>query len=118
MADSTQLTADEIEQYREEFEDDTEALNALDIIDNCGGNLDEAFILISMEETGTEPDKGLNLDQLAQRCRPVICADLSRTTVDIASILTGLFGTVGVAVAVLLYILNKYGLENYCKNAD
>ena len=118
MTDSTQLTAEEIKQYREQFKDYPDALNALDIIDECDGDLEDALILISMEETGIEPNKGLRLDQLAARCRPIICADLSRTILEIFNILTGLFGTVGVAVAVLVYILNKYGLENYCENAE
>ncbi len=118
MTDSTQLTSDEIQQYREQFKDYPDALKALDLIDDCDGDLEDALILISMEETGTEPDRGLKLDQLAQRCRPIVCADLSRTILEIFNILTGLFGTVGVAVAVLLYILNKYGLENYCGNSE
>jgi hypothetical protein len=87
-----------------------------DLIAECDGNLDDALILIYMEETGAEPDRGLDLDQLAERCRPVVCADLARTILDILNILTGLFGTIGVALAVLLYILNKYGLEDYCQN--
>ena len=118
MTDATQLTPEEIQQYREKLKDNSEALKALDMIDECDGNLDDALILISMEETGTEPDRGLKLDQLAQRCRPIVCADLSRTILEIVNILTGLFGTVGVAVAVLLYILNRYGLENYCENVE
>ncbi len=118
MTDATQLTSEEIKEYREQFKDYPDALDTLNIIDECDGNLDDALILISMEETGTEPDKGLNLDKLAQKCRPVVCADLSRTILEIFNILTGLFGTVGIAVAVLLYILNKYGLDNYCENAE
>ena len=118
MTDAKQLTAEEIQQYREQFKDYPDALKALDLIDECDGNLDDALILISMEETGEEPDRGLSLDQLAERCRPLVCADLARTILEILNILTGLFGTVGVAVAVLLFILNKYGLENYCENSE
>jgi hypothetical protein len=119
MSDPTQLTSEEIQQYREQFKDYPEALDALEyIIKECDGNLQDGLTLISIEETGTEPDRGLDLEKMAQKCRPIVCADLARTTVDICSILTGLFGSVGVAVAVLLYILNKYGLENFCQEAD
>lgn len=118
MENKINLTPSEIEQYREQLKDNPQALNALNIIEECDGDLQDALTLISMEETGTEPDRGLDLDKLAQKCRPVVCADLTRTSLEIVNILTGLFGTVGIAVAVLLYILNKYGLENYCENAD
>jgi hypothetical protein len=116
MDNTTQLTLEEIQHYRQQFKDYPEALDALNLIAECDGNLDDALILIYMEETGAEPDRGLDLDQLAERCRPVVCADLARTILDILNILTGLFGTIGVALAVLLYILNKYGLEDYCQN--
>jgi hypothetical protein len=55
MADTTQLTPDEIQQYREKFKNDPKVLDTLDIIqEECDGNLQDAIILISMRETGTE----------------------------------------------------------------
>ena len=48
MTSATQLTSEEVKQYREQFKDYPEALEALDLIDECDGNLDDALILISI----------------------------------------------------------------------
>ncbi len=62
MDNTTQLTLEEIQHYRQQFKDYPEALDALNLIAECDGNLDDALILIYMEETGAEPDRGLDLD--------------------------------------------------------
>ena len=138
MIDSTQLTADEIKKYREQFTQYQEqlkydpealknskipeALQALELIDECSGDLEEVLKLSLKEQFKDDPraifDLDIDIDQLAQGCRTIVCADLSRTILEIFNILTGLFGPTGVAMAILLYILNKYGLENYCQNSD
>lgn len=121
MTDTIQLTAEQIAKYRVELADNPDALAALNVIEECEGNLQDAIILMRMRETGTEPDKSLDLDELAAQCRPLICSDLTKTSLDILTILTGLFGTYGVALAVLIYIFNKYrekGLKDFCQEAD
>lgn len=117
MSDATQLTSEEIQQYREEFKDYPKALDTLDVIQECDGNLQDAIILISMRETGREPDRALlDLDELAKQARPVVCAKATRKGIDIASILSGLFGTYGIAFTLFLYIINNVGLEKFCKD--
>jgi hypothetical protein len=46
MSDATQLTTEEIQQYREQLKDNPEALKALYTIDECDGNLDDALIVV------------------------------------------------------------------------
>ncbi len=121
MTETIQLTSEQIAEYRVELADNTDALAALDVIEECEGNLQDAIILIKMRETGTEPDRNLDLDELAAQCRPLICSNLTKTFLDILTILTGLLGTIGVALALLIYILNKYreeGLKDFCQEAD
>ena len=122
MTDATQLTPEEIKQYREQFKDYPEALDALDLIEELDGDLIESTNLLVMEAGIEIPTRKADddniLDRFAEKCRPVVCAKVSKSLIDILSILTGLLGAMGVAVAVLLYILNKFGLENFCRETD
>ena len=118
MTDATKLTPEEIQEYREQFRDYPEALAALTAIEECEGNLQYAVTLIKMRETGTEPDRQLDLDELSKRCRSLVCANLTKNLLDIVSIVTSVLGTIGVALAVLLYILKEYGLEKFCQQTE
>ncbi len=116
MPEETQLTPEQVQQYKEQFQDYPQVLEALEVIEECLGNLDESLILIYMRKTGEEPDRmKLDLEKLAEQARSIICADPTRTTIDIINILSGAFGTYGIAVAVFIYILNKYGLDKFCQ---
>ncbi|MDJ0718804.1 MAG: hypothetical protein QNJ54_32025 [Prochloraceae cyanobacterium] len=116
MPEETQLTPEQVQQYKEQFQDYPQVLEALEVIEECEGNLDESLILISLRKTGVEPERmKLDLEKLAQQARSIVCAAPTRTTIELINILSGAFGTYGIAVAVFIYILNKYALEKFCQ---
>ncbi|HAC66006.1 MAG TPA: hypothetical protein DCF68_21355 [Cyanothece sp. UBA12306] len=118
MSNSTRLTSDEIKEYRKQFRYYPEQLDVLDIIEECAGNLQDAVILMAIRDKGKEPDRGLDLDELADKYRPSICANSTKKLIDIVSILTGLLGSVGVALALLLYVFKEYGLNSFCEESN
>lgn len=79
MSYATQLTADEIQQYREQFKDNPKALDILDLIEESEGNLIESTNLLAMEEGVEIPSRAGNelniLDKFALQCRSIVCDD-------------------------------------------
>jgi len=73
MTDLTNLTSEEIQNYRELFKDYPEALDALDLIDESDGDLIESANLLAAEagiEISSRAGEDINiLDKLAQKCR-------------------------------------------------
>lgn len=89
MSDATQLTADEIQQYREQFKDYPEALDALDIIDKCQGNLDRAAKLLALK-TGFEQatlsphdSESTYLKKLLEKLRQAICSQYTDDALEL-----------------------------------
>jgi hypothetical protein len=67
------ITSVEIAKYRSELSSNSEALVALDAIEDCEGNLEDAAIALAIH-VGQEPDTSEGwLESLAKRCRPIIC---------------------------------------------
>ena len=122
MSDTTQLTTEKIAQYRVELADNTDALAALDVIEECEGNLQDAIILMRMRETGTEPDKSLDLldlDELATKCRPFICSAKTKKVFKLIGIVAGcLQFPVTLVVPVVLFVVEDIGLDAFCKETD
>ncbi len=119
MSDATQLTSEQIAQYRVELADNTDALAALDVIEECEGNLQDAITLMRMRETGTEPDKSLDLDELATKCRPFICSAKTKKVFKLIGIVAGcLQFPVTLVVPVVLFVVEDIGLDAFCKETD
>ena len=68
------VTAEEIARFREQLKHDPEALAALDTIQECEGNLEEAARSIATAAGNTEVESDL-LEELSTRCRTVICQE-------------------------------------------
>ncbi|MCA1992987.1 MAG: hypothetical protein LDL41_13260 [Coleofasciculus sp. S288] len=70
----TLVTAQEIAQFRSELATYPEALKALDVIEDCEGDLEDAAIALAIA-AGQQPqrDNAEWLDALARKCRAVIC---------------------------------------------
>ncbi|NJP12221.1 MAG: hypothetical protein HC866_24435 [Leptolyngbyaceae cyanobacterium RU_5_1] len=67
------VTSEEIAQYRTELSEYSEALVALDVLEDCEGNLEDASISLAIQ-AGQEPDTSDRwIDGLAKRWRHVIC---------------------------------------------
>lgn len=131
----TTVTPDEITEARSALASDTNALTALKVIEECEGNLEDAFEVL-MVESGAEGEAnrlgfGTSLKQLAQKCRNVICQeefqeeivdgfsrDLLNVLVPIVTAQLTLMGNLPAALAIpiVMYIL-KLGIKRFCKSA-
>lgn len=119
MSDSIKLTPEAIAKYRVELADDPDFLAALDVIEECEGNLQDAIILMRMRETGTEPDKSLDLDELAAQCRPFICSAKTKKVFKLIGIVAGcLQFPITLVVPVVLFVVEDIGLDAFCKETD
>lgn len=68
------VTAEEIARFREQLKHDPEALAALDTIEECEGNLEQAARSIATAAGNTDVESDL-LEELSSRCRTVICQE-------------------------------------------
>jgi hypothetical protein len=114
----TILTEAEIAQFRTQLVTYPEALAALDVVEECGGYLEDAITVIMMRETEAEPDRGLN--EVVEKCRKVVCQEEFRN-----DLLGGLLGVaiepvaasvgipLGIATAVVMYAYKK-GINQFC----
>ena len=67
------ITSQQIAQFRSQLAEHPEALKALDAIEDCEGNIEDAAISLAIQ-AGQEPNISENwLDGLAKRCRVAIC---------------------------------------------
>lgn len=66
------LTSQEIAHYRSALAAYPEALVALDVIEDCDGNLEDAATSLGIQ-VGQQLNAGDYLDGLAKRCRVAIC---------------------------------------------
>jgi hypothetical protein len=71
------VTTQEIARYRSELANYPEALFALDMIEDCEGDLQDAAISLGIQ-VGQQPDRTDYLDGLAKRCRVAICQESFR----------------------------------------
>ncbi|AFZ19979.1 hypothetical protein [Allocoleopsis franciscana] len=70
----TTVTSQQIAQFRTELANNPEAMKALDAIEDCEGDLEDAAIALAIR-AGQQPqrDNAEWLDALARKCRAVIC---------------------------------------------
>jgi hypothetical protein len=112
------VTAEEIARLREQLKHNPEALAALDTIQDCEGNLEEAARSIAIAAGKTDVESDL-LEELSTRCRTVICQEdmKEKLPVLIAAIAAFLASSSGfpsrLATPIALFALEK-GSENFC----
>lgn len=114
------LTSAEIQQYRIELAENSAALAALAMIEDCEGDLEDAAIALALR-VGQEPDRSEQwLDGLAKRWRVILCqtdvqAELTQGTIANAVALLTSETTLPALLAtpVVLYVL-KTGTELFC----
>ena len=132
----TIVTPNEITEARSALAGDPNVFTALKVIEECEGNLEDAFEVL-MVESGTEGEGnrlgfGTSLEQLAQKCRNVICQedfreefvdglsrDLLNALVPVVTAQLAMMGNLPAALAipVVMYVL-KRGIKRFCKSAD
>ena len=121
----TIVTSQEIAQFRSELANNPEAMKALDVIEDCEGDLEDAAIALAIR-AGQQPqrDNAEWLDALARKCRAVICQKEFRE-----DLLNGTFSPMirylaetpllpGIlATPVLIYVLRQ-GVNSFCEPLD
>ena len=118
----TILTSQEIAQFRSELANNLEAMKALDAIEDCEGDLEDAAIALAIR-AGQQPqrDNAEWLDALARKCRSVICQKEFRGDLlngSYASMIrylaeTPLLPSI-LATPVLMYVVRQ-GVNNFCE---
>ena len=114
------LTTQEIAKYRSELADYEEALIALDAIEDCEGDLEDAAVSLAIK-VGQQPDRTDWLDGLAKRCRVAICQEQFKEDL-LAGKLAALVGYLLdkricpaiLATPVVIYVA-KQGVNEFCE---
>lgn len=121
----TTVTSKEIAQFRSQLADDAQAMEALDLIEDCEGDLEDAAMTLAIR-AGQQPQLANSewLDALARKWRAVICEQEYRQDLENGSIQEMMahlkkmptFPKI-LATPVLIYIL-KQGVKNFCQPLD
>ncbi len=121
----TTVTPKEIAQFRSQLAEDPTVMEALDLIEDCEGDLEDAAMTLAIH-AGQEPEIANSewLDALARRWRAVICQQEFRESL-VAGSVKGMIGHLNtipsfpkiLATPVLMYVL-KQGANNFCETFD
>ncbi|WP_017317020.1 hypothetical protein [Mastigocladopsis repens] len=121
----TKVTAKEIAQIRSQVAEDLTSMEALDLIEECEGDLEDAAMTLAIR-AGQEPERGNSewLDAVARRWRTVICQQEFRDDLLNGSVKAMMehLKTMptfpnDLAMPVLIYVLKK-GVNNFCEPLD
>jgi hypothetical protein len=114
------LTFQEIAHYRSQLVQFPEALEALDAIEDCEGDLEDAALSLAIH-AGQQPDRNDWLVGLAKRCRVALCRSPTRDALQNGNLTSAIAFLLEETVCppllitpVILYVL-KVGLEDFCK---
>ncbi|GBF81222.1 hypothetical protein [Aphanothece sacrum] len=117
------FTLSEVTHYRSQLADYPDALTALDEIENCDGNLEDAAINLAIK-VGQRPDRTDWLGGLAKRYRVEICQthlqeELSQgNLISVIDHLTkAKIGPAILVTPVVLYVM-KMGVKDFCSTLD
>ncbi|MEH2277123.1 MAG: hypothetical protein V7K40_20620 [Nostoc sp.] len=121
----TKVTSQEIAQFRSQLADDPSDMEALDLIEDCDGDLEDAAMTLAIR-AGQQPERANSewLDALARKWRVVICEQEYREDLLNTSLqkmmehlkATPTFPKI-LATPVLIYVL-KHGVNNFCEPLD
>lgn len=121
----TTVTAQEIAQFRTELANNPDAMKALNVIEDCEGDLEDAAMALAIR-AGQQPqrDNAEWLDALARKCRAVICQKEFRQ-----DLLNGSYAPMVrylaetpllppiLATPVLMYVVRQ-GVNDFCAPLD
>lgn len=118
----TKVTQEEIQQFREQLRDYPDAIAALDVIEECEGDLEDAAVVLAIQ-AGQEPNRSKKwFEELVKRCRPIVCEEGFRDDL-LAGLMAGAVESLaasvaippGLATPVVIYAV-KIGVKNFCKD--
>jgi hypothetical protein len=115
------VSLEEIQVFREQLADHPGAIAALDVIEDCDGDLEDATISLAIR-SGQEPDTNERwIEGLAKRWRAVLCeADLKGGLEDglsgelVDAIVAQTELPMRLAVPVAIYVI-KIGVQPFCQ---
>ena len=114
------LTSQQIAQYRSQLALFPDALLALDCIEDCEGNIEDAALTLAIQ-VGQQPDRTDWLDGLAKRCRVEICRSEFRDELLAGNITAAVECLIETKICpkvlvtpVILCVL-KSGIEDFCE---
>ncbi|MCX7596393.1 MAG: hypothetical protein N2235_22065 [Fischerella sp.] len=121
----TTVTAQEIARFRSQLAEDSAVMEALDLIEDCEGDLEDAAMTLAIR-AGQEPERANSewLDALARKWRAVICEPGFREDLLNGSV-KGMMEQLKtmqsfpqiLATPVLMYVL-KQGVSSFCEPLD
>lgn len=117
------LTSQEIARYRSELAECPGALAALDTIEDCEGDLEDATISLGIQ-VGQQPDCTDWLDGLAKRCRVTICQTQFREDLlegklaDVVSNLVSQKTCPAILATPIAIYVAKCGVKEFCEPLD
>jgi len=120
------VTQAEIEQYRSQLQEYPDALIALDVLEECEGDLEYAAETLAIESgeldndlDARNPNEPSWLEKSADKVRPHICTQAFKDVLSQGFAVAGSLITAGVypgvpLTLVLIYISTK-NLDNFCQ---
>ncbi|MCC3442503.1 MAG: hypothetical protein JGK24_25530 [Microcoleus sp. PH2017_29_MFU_D_A] len=124
----TTITQSEIEQYRSQLQEYPDALKALDVLQECEGDLEYAAETLAIESGELDNDLGAKdpnepsrLEKSADKLRPHICTQAFKDVLSQGfAVVLGSLITAGVyagvpLILVLIYISTK-NLDKFCQD--
>ncbi|MGD1872701.1 MAG: hypothetical protein ACFB02_06575 [Mastigocoleus sp.] len=121
----TQVTSQEIAQFRSQLADNVTAMRALDLIEDCDGDLEDAAMTLAIR-IGQQPqiNNAEWLDALARRWRTIICNQNFRSDLqnDSIKVMVEYLENIDefpkvLATPTIMYVI-KTGIDNFCKTFD
>lgn len=121
----TQVTPEEVAKFRTQLVDYPDAINALQVIEDCEGNLEDAAMVLAIR-VGQQPEIANSewLDSLAKKCRVIICKEEFRSGLiaeNFAPIVGHLAATklcpALLVTPVLMYVIQQ-GVDGFCEPLD
>lgn len=114
------VTLEEISHFRSQLANYPDILKALDVIEDCDGDLEDAALVLAIE-IGQQPDSSVWLDGFAKRYRPALCEQSIRENLlngELTAVVEYLTQNqilpLILAAPVLMYIM-KQGVNDFCE---
>lgn len=115
-----QLNTQEISEYRTQLASNKTAIMALDAIEDCEGDIEDAATSLAIE-VGQKLDRVDWLDGIAKRCRVAICQEDFRDDLknnEISKVVTHLSESnvcPSLLVTPIVIYVVKQGVESFCE---
>lgn len=123
----TTVTQAEIEQYRSQLQQYPDALKALDVLEECEGDLEIAAETVAIETgeladdlSNQDPDEPSWLEKSADKLRPHICTPAFKEVFSQGSAvalgwLMAVAAYPAIPLTLVLVYISRKGLDEFCK---